>query len=147
MTSRRFTFSEPIHPSFRVGQLFGVGAHEPTSGVWRITRISDDRMAVWARRRWPKAADISTLAALRVVERRSREGRWTLVGDLEREFSGMPYKVVLAKVRTLIRNGHVDGCGCGCRGDLVMQDKGWQALGYEEQPEGTYPNIYARGSS
>jgi hypothetical protein len=93
--------------------------------------------------RKPKAADIDTIEALRVVKRRSLEGHWTLVGDLEEAFPEFPYKVVLAKVRALIRNGYVDGCGCGCRGDLVMQPKGWQALGYDEQPNGTYPNIYA----
>lgn len=39
-----------------------------------------------------------------------------------------PGKVVLAKMRTLIRRGLVDGCGCGCRGDFVLTDKGRQFI-------------------
>jgi hypothetical protein len=28
-----------------------------------------------------------------------------------------PYKVLLAKLRSMKRRGLIDGCGCGCRGD------------------------------
>ena len=35
-----------------------------------------------------------------------------------------PEKLVLAKMRQLIRRKLVDGCGCGCRGDFVITDKG-----------------------
>lgn len=35
-----------------------------------------------------------------------------------------PEKLVLAKMRRLIQRGLVDGCGCGCRGDFVLTEKG-----------------------
>jgi len=38
--------------------------------------------------------------------------------------SGTPEKLVLAKMRQLIRRGLVDGCGCGCRGDFEITEKG-----------------------
>lgn len=41
---------------------------------------------------------------------------------------GMPPDVVdklaLAKMRSLIAKGLVDGCDCGCRGDFTLTDKG-----------------------
>lgn len=37
-------------------------------------------------------------------------------------------KLLLAKMNQLIRRGLVDGCGCGCRGDFVLTDKGRAAL-------------------
>lgn len=37
-------------------------------------------------------------------------------------------KLVLAKMRQLIKRHLVDGCGCGCRGDFVITDKGKQWL-------------------
>ena len=37
---------------------------------------------------------------------------------------GTPDKLVLSKMRSLIRRGLVDGCGCGCRGDFVITEKG-----------------------
>lgn len=38
--------------------------------------------------------------------------------------SGLPWRLVLAKMRMLIRRGLVDGCGCGCRGDFELTGKG-----------------------
>jgi hypothetical protein len=35
-----------------------------------------------------------------------------------------PDKLVLAKMRMLMRKGFVSGCGCGCRGDFEITDKG-----------------------
>lgn len=35
-----------------------------------------------------------------------------------------PVKLVLAKMRSLINLGLVDGCSCGCRGDYVITEKG-----------------------
>ncbi len=31
---------------------------------------------------------------------------------------GVPKKVILAKAKSLIRRGIIDGCACGCRGDF-----------------------------
>jgi hypothetical protein len=35
-----------------------------------------------------------------------------------------PVKVVRAKVKNLLARGLIDGCACGCRGDLVLTAKG-----------------------
>lgn len=37
---------------------------------------------------------------------------------------GVPEKLGLAKMKQLIRRGLVNGCGCGCRGDFEITDKG-----------------------
>ena len=36
----------------------------------------------------------------------------------------VPDKVLRAKMGALIRSGLIDGCGCGCRGDYELKDKG-----------------------
>lgn len=36
---------------------------------------------------------------------------------------GTPEKVILAKMRSLIWRGLVEGCGCGCRGDFRIKEK------------------------
>lgn len=33
-------------------------------------------------------------------------------------------KLIIAKMRSLMRRGLVTGCGCGCRGDFEITDKG-----------------------
>jgi hypothetical protein len=38
--------------------------------------------------------------------------------------AGTPEKVALAKMSALLKQGLVDGCGCGCRGDWRITDKG-----------------------
>ncbi len=40
----------------------------------------------------------------------------------------LPDKLVLAKMRNLILKGLVSGCGCGCRGDFEITDKGIKQL-------------------
>jgi hypothetical protein len=57
----------------------------------------------------------------------------TWVGTLERSVrhampAGIPNQLVLAKMRVLLRNDLVAGCGCGCRGDFELTEKGQQAL-------------------
>ena len=42
--------------------------------------------------------------------------------------SDVPYKVGLAAMRQLIKNGFVEGCGCGCRGDFEITEKGEQYM-------------------
>lgn len=37
---------------------------------------------------------------------------------------GLADKLVLAKMRSLVRRGLVDGCTCGCRGDWELTEKG-----------------------
>jgi hypothetical protein len=50
--------------------------------------------------------------------------RWCLMYDLEERFPDLPYKVVLAKCRSLLKQGMLRGCGCGCRGDFEITPKG-----------------------
>ncbi len=75
-----------------------------------------------------KAADLSTeefLGFIRGlnVERRADGGAgWVLMWDLEARWPEVPYKVLLAKARILIRKKKLNGCGCGCRGDFVLPD-------------------------
>lgn len=40
-----------------------------------------------------------------------------------------PDKLVIAKMSRLIDRGLVDGCGCGCRGDYVITEKGRNMIG------------------
>jgi hypothetical protein len=42
-----------------------------------------------------------------------------------------PDKLALAKMRQLLRRGLVDGCGCGCRGDFEITNKGLAFLAFE----------------
>ena len=49
---------------------------------------------------------------------------------------GVPYKLVQAKLAKLIRSGLVDGCTCGCRGDLELTAKG-KAMLSASRPAGS----------
>ena len=42
---------------------------------------------------------------------------------------GTPPKIALSKMRNLYKKGYVGGCGCGCRGDFEITDKGLAFLG------------------
>ena len=42
--------------------------------------------------------------------------------------AGVPTKVALAKMASMIRKGVVEGCPCGCRGDFVITCKGREVL-------------------
>lgn len=42
--------------------------------------------------------------------------------------ANIPDQLVHAKMRKLISNGYVDGCGCGCRGDFKLTKKGIQMV-------------------
>lgn len=41
---------------------------------------------------------------------------------------GIPPKLATSVMRTLIANGLVDGCACGCRGDFTLTDKGKELI-------------------
>lgn len=45
---------------------------------------------------------------------------------------GTPEKLALAKIRQMIRRGVVEGCGCGCRGDFQITDKGQLELDHRQ---------------
>ena len=42
--------------------------------------------------------------------------------------SGIPDKLVLAKMRVLMTRGLVSGCPCGCRGDFALTKEGERFL-------------------
>lgn len=53
--------------------------------------------------------------------------RWVNYWDIAALYY-LPEKVVLAKARKLIRRGLLNGCYCGCRGDLELTEKGCDFL-------------------
>ena len=79
--------------------------------------------------RRPKAADIPDAFVFSVIDQTKKEkGRWTWVSDIcaALESAGLefPFKVVQAKVYQMVNKKRVQGCGCGCRGDLMrLEDK------------------------
>jgi hypothetical protein len=53
-------------------------------------------------------------------------------GDVHAAFpSGVPDKLLLAKMRRLMERELVDGCPCGCRGDYTLSAKGRSVIGLE----------------
>lgn len=54
---------------------------------------------------------------LRVAVYRSRTVN---LNDIARLWDSVPEKVILAKAKTLIRQGRLWGCACGCRGDFEL---------------------------
>lgn len=48
--------------------------------------------------------------------------------------SGVPAKVVLAKMAAMIRKGLVEGCACGCRGNFLLTHKGRTMLAEASMP-------------
>lgn len=61
-----------------------------------------------------------------------RDMLWVSSFDMEATapvlLPGTPFKVVMAKLRSLIKRGLIAGCGCGCRGDFWVTDKGEAAI-------------------
>jgi len=54
------------------------------------------------------------------------QGSWTshFHGNLGKFFEKYPSKIALAKMNQLLKRGFTGGCGCGCRGDWEITDKG-----------------------
>lgn len=77
------------------------------------------------------ARDIDDRAILTIIDNLAHDGRlpdldvrwvmWPEVTDLLPEY---PSKVVHAKIRRLMTRGLLDGCPCGCRGDIELTDAG-----------------------
>ena len=76
--------------------------------------------------------DIPDEPILRWLSENSSEHKWTTYGS---NFCFMPtvqdvmpkgtlVKLQLAKMKQLIKRKLVNGCGCGCRGDFYLTDKG-----------------------
>lgn len=80
--------------------------------------------------------DIDTIALLRFIDRKSAESLvenprgsgWVRVWDLEPPYSNLPGKLFRAKTGQLMKQGLLDGCNCGCRGDYELTPKGKAAI-------------------
>lgn len=75
--------------------------------------------------------DIPDEPILKWLSENSSENRWTTYGNglimptvQDAMPKGTPVKLQLAKMKQLIKRKLVDGCGCGCRGDFYLTDKG-----------------------
>ncbi len=110
------------------GRLFGV------YGAATLARIVE---ATVVQSRWVRhtrndssmtsAKDISdeqALGAVRATRGAHGVPEWATLWDTQKHLSGYPPKIVLAKLKSLIKRGALDGCACGCRGDFnIPQDK------------------------
>ena len=66
-----------------------------------------------------KAADISDERVFAVVDAAKKAGAyWATVQQVCEAIPEFPYKIVHAKIRQMIYKKRLDGCPCGCRGDL-----------------------------
>ena len=76
-----------------------------------------------------KCSDIPDKDVLLVLNK--TQGRWTshTCGYLAEFFKPFPIKLGLAKMRQLHKRGFTGGCGCGCRGDWEITDKGLEFIG------------------
>jgi hypothetical protein len=65
---------------------------------------------------------IDDVALAAIVACRGRNGvpSWATLWDIQAELPTFPPKVVLAKLRSMVRRGLIDGCACGCRGDFEI---------------------------
>lgn len=80
-----------------------------------------------------QAKHIDTVAVLRLMAGDPRP--WTHfqhksehMANLSEAYPDFPQKVILAKMNALIRRGFVSGCGCGCRGDFAITERGRAAI-------------------
>ena len=78
-----------------------------------------------------KASDLSDERILEVLNRK-RGRRHTHLGDFgpgsmsyvhDPGVPDVPFKVLLAKLRSMQRRGLISGCGCGCRGNWFVGDE------------------------
>jgi hypothetical protein len=69
-----------------------------------------------------QAKDVPDDVFLTVVRDLRDEQGWSLVPWhlIEPSFPDVPFKVLLAKARKLVRRGLLDGCACGCSGSFEI---------------------------
>lgn len=48
-----------------------------------------------------------------------KKGHWAFTWDVAEKLN-LPLHLVLAKLRKMIKRGDLNGCYCGCRGDLEL---------------------------
>lgn len=82
----------------------------------------------------PKASDITDdvmMGAFRSVRGKNGVPEWAALSDIQGALPSWPKRVVLAKLRSLVKRGLLDGCTCGCRGDFEAPDlPGVRTRGY-----------------
>jgi hypothetical protein len=77
-----------------------------------------------------QAKDIADEPILRFLASLGQQtGTWYFGIDADNSIErvcapGTPPKVALAKMRSMIKRGLVDGCVCGCRGGFTLTAKG-----------------------
>ena len=49
----------------------------------------------------------------------NNKGHWCFTWEVAEKLN-LPLKLVLAKLRKMIKRGLLNGCACGCRGDLEL---------------------------
>ncbi len=80
-----------------------------------------------------KCSDIPTVPILEFLNSLGEQKAFMFSNHHSSIFNAMPkevdYNLGLAKMRSLIKKGFVEGCGCGCRGDFCITDKGKEYLG------------------
>ena len=78
--------------------------------------------------------DIPTIPILEFVKKHGGIGcNWNWPGErcvrnAMPDGWNLPDRLVIIKMRNLILKGYLDGCGCGCRGDYEITDKGEELL-------------------
>jgi hypothetical protein len=89
-----------------------------------------------------KCKDIPDMPILLMLERLN--GKWAFMCDLhpgehrsilEAMPQGVPWKLALAKMRRLMDRGLVLGCGCGCRGDFEITQRGREFIAQQRSKE------------
>lgn len=65
-----------------------------------------------------KAADISDEEMLSIMQKVALPHGATMLLDAQKAMPQYPPKIVLAKFRSMIKRGIIEGCPCGCRGDF-----------------------------
>jgi hypothetical protein len=88
----------------------------------RLRSEDDERQWLWATR-W----DVAAVLASRPED----------VGGSPVEYAEMPERLLLAKAKRLIERGLLDGCACGCRGDL---SRPWVAAAVARSSEHLAPS-------
>lgn len=91
-----------------------------------------------------QAKDIDTVAVLRRIRAVQTSigsnvlsiNGWNRENDMEHQEWLWPEKVLRAKLSRMTRNGLIDGCNCGCRGDFTITAKGAQLLESLPREEG-----------
>ncbi len=85
--------------------------------------------------RRPKCSDIPDLPILEVMYLNGTPySGWNFFfedsdsTELSKHLRKYPYKLAMAKLRSMMKRGLIEGCACGCRGDWELEDKGLEML-------------------